>query len=346
VPDLEGRESFSGRVVHSSGLGHLEIEPGQRVVVVGAGKSALDCAVLAAQRGAPTTLVFRQPHWMVPRFFFGLIRTDYLLLSRFSEMFFKYHRLTRAEAFLHGPARFLVRLWWRQNNALIRFLLHMPPVFRPDVSLPAGFENTGVGEEFYRALRQGKLGARRASVSRFTETGLELSTGERLEADLVVFATGWRQGVGFLSPSLRDLVQRDGRFQLYRLIVPPRLPRIGFIGYASSIACQFTSEVAAHWLSECFQGSLKLPSVGEMEEEIRRVHRWLSEALPRRDQGYFIGPHIGHYADELLADMGVATRRAPNLVGEYMAPFRPARYATLGAERKAIRARAKAPLPT
>lgn len=308
-----------------------------RVMVIGAGKSALDCATFAAQRGAPTTLLFREPHWMVPRFFFGRIRIDYLLMNRFSELFMAYHRPTRAEAFLHGPARFLVRLWWRQNNALIRRMVGMPEVFRPDTPLPSGFENIGVGEDFYKVLRAGKLVARRGSVAQFTETGIELESGERLDADLVVFATGWRQGVPFLSPELRDLVQRDGRFRLYRFILPPRVPRLGFIGYASSIACQFTSEVAAHWLSEHFLGRLRLPSVREMEEEIERVQHWLSKIVPRRDQGYFIGPYLIHYTDDLLRDMRVPTRRTKNVIAEYMSPFRPSRYATLSRERAEAR---------
>ena len=152
----------------------------------------------------------------------------------------------------------------------------------------------------------------------------------------MIFATGWQQGVPFLVPELRDGVLSNGRFKLYRFILPPRVPRLGFIGYASSIACQFTSEIAAHWLSQSFRGELRLPSADAMEQEIAHVERWTSEAVPGRDQGYFIGPFIAHYADDLVRDMGLPTRRRKNIFAEYLSPFWPQHYGTLAAERRAL----------
>src|SRR5207237_10367240 len=117
---------------------------GTRVIVVGARKSALDCASLAARRGALTTLVFRRPHWMLPRFFFGCIRLDKVMMTRFSEIFANYHSLNRAEALLHGPLRFLVQLWWFQNACLVRLHLGLPAMFTPDEPLSHGLANVGV----------------------------------------------------------------------------------------------------------------------------------------------------------------------------------------------------------
>ena len=74
-----------------------------------------------------------------------------------------------------------------------------------------------------------------------------------------------------------------------------------------------------------------------MEQEIARVERWASEVVPGRDQGYFIGPFIAHYADDLLRDMGLPTRRRSNIFAEYMAPFWPERYGTLAADRRRTR---------
>ena len=51
--------------------------------------------------------------------------------------------------------------------------------------------------------------------------------------------------------------------------------------------------------------------------EIERVRRWMAETFPARDQGYFIGPHVAHYADDLLRDMGAPVRRTSNVFREY-----------------------------
>ena len=338
VPSIEGRERFAGRVVHSSEMTDPFALIGQRIVVVGAGKSALDCATWAARHCRSCTLVYRAAHWMVPRYFYGRIRADRVILTRFFELFTRYHSLNRFESFLHGPARAVVRLWWRAQTALLRRSLGVPATLVPDHPLPSGFENVGIGFEFYDVLRQGALVTKRARIAEFTgPTTILLDTGERVDADVVVLATGWRQRIDFLDAELRDDVQRGGRFRLYRHILPPRVPRLGFVGYASSIACQLTSEIAAHWLSQCFRGELQLPAVPEMEREIDRVHAWAAEVFPARAEGYFVGPFLGHYIDELMRDMGLETRRTRHVISEYFAPLWPSRYRDVGEARRRAR---------
>src|SRR5262245_4133016 len=226
--------------------------------------------------------------------------------------------------------RGVVRLWWLGWSRVIRRFLNVPAMLVPDAPLPAGFENIGIGGEFYDALNRGGLALRRGRIARFLgDTTLELDSAERLQADLVLLATGWRQSLPFLDADLLNQVYKHDRLWLYRHLVPPREPRLGFIGYASSTACQLTSEVAAHWLSACFREELTLPAVPDMEREIGRVLDWANEVFPGRSQGYFVGPYLAHYLDDLLRDMRLPTRRAGNLFAEYFAPLWPARYQNL-----------------
>jgi hypothetical protein len=99
-----------------------------------------------------------------------------------------------------------------------------------------------------------------------------------------------------------------------------------------------TSEVAAHWLSQCFRGELALPSAAEIEKEISRVLHWASETFPGRGEGYYIGPFVAHYLDDLLGDMGLPRRRTGSFFTEYFAPFWPDRYRNVGEERRRLRA--------
>ena len=338
MPEIEGADRFTGALLHSSEATEPALFAGSRVVVVGAGKSALDCAAWAASSAKTCTLVFRAPHWMTPRYLMGRIPSDWVLLTRLTESFFRYHRLGRFERFLHGPGQPLTRLFWRAASGQFRLFLRMPPVMVPDRLLPAGVENIGVGHEFYDLARRGQLLMRRDEISAFPGgTEVLLASGERIAADVVIFATGWRQSLPFLASELRSAVLRDGQFQLYRHILPPTEPRLGFVGYASSTACQLTSEVSAHWLSQSFRGDLTLPATHEMEEEVERVSAWLSDALPARAEGYFLGPYLAHHVDDLVGDMGLPTRRTSNFVTEYLAPVRPVRYRGLTEERRLVR---------
>jgi dimethylaniline monooxygenase (N-oxide forming) len=336
VPEVPGGERFNGTVLHSSQATDPTLLTGKRVVVVGAGKSALDCAAWAAEHAQRCTLVFRTPHWMSPRLLPGGVPIDRLVLGRFSEAFFRYHRLNRVEGFLHGPGKILTQLFWWVASLLFRSLLRMPAVMVPNQRLPLGLENVGVAPEFYAVARQGRLNLRRDSIMAFGDGDeVLLAGGDCVAADTVVFATGWRQTLPFLTPELASAVMRDGRFRLYRHILAPTEPRLGFIGYASSTACQLTAEIAAHWLSQTFCGELTPPTVDEMEAEIQRVHAWLADMLPARSQGFFVGPCVAHYVDDLLTDMGVPTRRTRNVFTEYLGEFTPARYCDVTEQRRA-----------
>ncbi len=341
VPRLHGEERFTGLQIHSSQVVNADVLKERRVVVVGAGKSALDCATVAAHKSDSCTLVFRTPHWMLPRYFFGRVRVDRVVFTRLSEWLLPaYHRATRVEIALRAAAAPLIWLWRRGMSRLVPRLTGMPSNMIPETLVTSGVQNIGIGEKFYEVLQQGSVQARRAGIVAFSgEEKMKLDTGEEIEADVVIFATGWRQEVSFLDSDLRRAVRQNGRFHLFRRILPPRERRLGFVGYASSTNCPLTSEISANWLSHCFCGQLNLPDAAEMDEEIDRVHMWLTSVFPNRNEGYFIGAYVAQYVDELMRDMDLPTRRAANPFSEYLAPVWAERYRHLLEERQRARPR-------
>ncbi len=341
VPDIDGRERFEGTVLHSSQFTEPEMVEGKKVAVVGAGKSALDCAAAAADHAESSTLLFRKPHWMIPRYF-GKTRVDDLLFNRFSEKIFPaYHNATILQKMFRALASPLIWLWRKSVSIIVRRQSGMPGHMVPEVPVISGIENNGIGDEFYRVLQNnGRAATRRGRIISFSDNNkLLLDTGEELDADIVIFATGWKQDVTFLGDELRREIRRDGWFQLYRHILPPEEPRMGFIGYASSGNAPLTSEISAHWLSQHFRGELTLPDQDEMKQEISKVRRWTQKVFPRRNEGYFIGAYVGSYVDELMSDMGLQIRRTGNLFNEYWKPMWGIRYRGVEEERKRLRKR-------
>ncbi len=337
LPRFPGEERFAGPVLHSSQAVDPTLAKDKRVVVVGGGKSALDCAAWAAQQGRSSTLLVREPHWMVPRLFFGKVRSDAVIVTRFNELFLAYHTPSWGEAFLHRRLRPLVTLWWKGVGKLLERMTRPPEALRARGPLSHAIPNVGVGPDFYALVREGRGAALRGAIRRFTgPESIELESGEELKADLVVCATGWRQSVDFLDEELRDAVSAGGRYRLYRSILPPRVPGLGFVGYASSIQCQLTSEIGAHWLAALFGGALSLPPPEAMEEEIDRVLAWAERVVPNRPEGYFIGGFLAHYLDDLLRDMGVSTRRERNPLREFFGPLWAERYRGVGSERRRV----------
>ena len=335
--DLPGRETYRGLVRHSSEWTHPAVADVRRVVVIGGGKSALDCAAWAAREGKTSTLVFRKPHWMVPRYLPGGARSDLRFISRFIEMFVNYPMRPWDEKLLHGPGKPLVWLWWSFMSAVVPRVLGMPKHMVPEHKLPVGFESVGQVDDFFDLLNAGAISAIRAGVKGFYETGVELDDGTQIEADLVIMGTGWQRDMSFLSEELRAKVYSNGRFHLYRRILPPGQQRLAFVGFFPTLTCPLSSEVGAHWAAQLFTGNMSLPSTEEMDQAIELLENWARERVPEQKDGVFTGPYIGHYVDELMRDMGMPTMRTSNFLKEYLGSFLPSRYATLGEELKAAR---------
>ena len=338
IPAVEGMERFTGRIVHSSSLTDPELVKDKRVLVVGGGKSALDCAGWAAAEGRSCTLVFRQAYWMWPRYLGGVVNVQWLMFSRLTARALRYHRLSRADAWLHGAGAPLVRLVWASVTHLLRAQAGISGPLLPEAPLPRNLESIGIGTEAYALVRSGRIRAKKSVVQRFRGgKAIELADGEVLDADVVIFATGFTQAVPFLEESIRRQIERRDGFHLYRFILPPGVPRLGFIGYNSSTACQLTSEVAAHWLSERFLGRLRVPSVENMNREIERVRRWTAEVMPTRSRGFFVGPWLVPHLDELMRDIGLPAVRSSNFTSENLLPVWPTRYRMLAEERRRAR---------
>ena len=212
----------------------------------------------------------------------------------------------------------------------------MPRDLVPDTRLPDGIYLGGISTgQFYRLVRSNATQTIKGSIARFhPRTTVELKNGAMVDADLVIFATGWRQSLPFLDERLQGRIQREGRFFLYRMIVPIGIKNLGFVGYNSSTACQLTAEISAHWFSDLFLGVLRLPDRETMERETKALHRWLDATMPDRNQGFFIGPYVGNYIDELMRDMGLKTRRASNAITETFFPLWPSRYGGVQKERQ------------
>ncbi|MBB3190982.1 flavin-containing monooxygenase [Halomonas cerina] len=339
IPSFPGSERFSGSIIHSSQTPDREALKDQRVVVIGAGKSAMDCAAVAAHNALSCTLVFRRPYWMLPRYLSGK-RIDRRIFNRVTEIltFPAFHTLSRPERvfrWIGRPLAPVLWLFWRLQCRVVAREAGISAEMVPDAPIHRYIYHQGIGTELYECVQQGLVSIRRAGVDAFVDSEtLRLDTGEEIAGDTVICATGWRRDVKFLEPELQREVCPTGHFRLYRHILPPGEPCMGFIGYASSGNAPLTSEISAHWLSQYFQGQLELPNRNEMDRDIDRVLEWTAKVFPDQPEAHFIGGYIAHYTDWLLRDMGLRTHRAESVFSEYLGPFWAERYRNIAEERR------------
>lgn len=335
IPEIPGMESFKsagGLLLHSSNISNTEQLAGKDVAVIGFAKSATDIAATAADVSKRCTLIYRRAQWKVPRFFGNRINMKYLLFSRFSEAFFDAHKKNTFQYVLHSLGRPLVWLHWRMLELLLKkqFNLrkcNMLPTHRIEdqISCSLGVEPV----QFYKKVAAKQIQGICSEIAHFNGRDMVLKNGAVMRPDLVVFGTGFKQRLPFLQLQYQEMITNaNGMYTLYRNILHPDLPQMGFVGFNSSLFTTLTSEIAAHWLAATVSGDLILPPAEDMLREMRLMEKWRCEERPIAAEfsGLCVAPFNYKHLDELMRDMGYRTRASRNFIYEFFKPINPKDY--------------------
>jgi dimethylaniline monooxygenase (N-oxide forming) len=325
-----------GIIQHSSEYLDGKQAKGRDVVVVGFSKSATDVAMNALAEGARTvSLVYRQATWKIPYFFGGVVNFKHILYCRASEAMFMPWAPSRAGRFARRLLAPVIRANWRALEALLNVQFGLKKAgLRPAMRVEDGIHCATSIETpgFYKAICERRLRAVRGNITGYEAGAVVVDGAIRIAADHVVLAIGWQQDIPFLSADVQSkLVELDGQYRLYRLIVNPDLPGLSFVGFNSSFASPLSAELGAHWLARYLDGTLsRQPTDAEMRAEIARTLDWRrhGRTVAATYAGLCIAPfHHAHF-DELMADMGARTKPR-NALAAHLAPISPKAYAEL-----------------
>ncbi len=194
TPGWAGMERFRGRIVHPQKWTEDIDYAGKRVVVIGSGATAVTLVPALAERAAHVTMLQRSPTYIVSR-----PAEDKIANS--------------LRALLPARAAYAITRW---KNVLLGMFFYNLARRRPSIMkrLIAKGVKKELGEEFdlkhftprynpwdqrlclvpdsdlFRAIREGRAAVVTDEIESFTETGLQLKSGEHLDADIIVTATG------------------------------------------------------------------------------------------------------------------------------------------------------------
>jgi cation diffusion facilitator CzcD-associated flavoprotein CzcO len=308
IPQIPGRDTFEangGVVLHSSQIpddGQLEA---RAVVVVGFGKSALDIAEASLAKARSTAIVARRIPWKVPHRIWGRAHIKYFVLSRFTELWYPRDETTWLRRLLVTP---LVNAYWHVVERVIARQLGLDaPALRPDAPLRKAGACLTLTLDDLKAVRDGRIALHRGGLARFTPSGLALDNGQNIDAQTVILATGYRQRCPFLGEREKAALSgADGAMLLYRFLINPDIPAMGFNGYNGVGSCQLVAEVGACWLAQFMDGRIALPDRAAMFQQIRDetdLRRRLLAAP--HGVGFYVTPLTMDYLDRLLADLGL-----------------------------------------
>lgn len=336
IPKLDGHEQFKGEILHASQVKDISQLRGQRVAIVGYGKSATDIAGAATDVAESVHLVFRTAHWPVPRKLLGLLPFKWGMLTRLvAALIPPYVRPTPIVRMLHSIGYPLPWVFWRIVEILLRTQQKLDTQISngrnlvPDhpVEYDAYTEVTMVPRPgFIELIRNRRIVAHRAGIKRLTSHEVVLDENDALGVDCIVFGTGWKTGFAFLPEAIRELLGEgpDGIY-LYRHILHPDVPNMAFVGRASSFMSVATFSLQARWLAEAVAGTVQLPDADTMRAQIAALKQWKQSWMPpgpARSATLLL--HMAHYHDELLLDISADPLRKKGVLApikELLVPY-------------------------
>lgn len=354
LPALADRERFPGLVISERDVRDLRTLKKDRIAVVGYGKSAVDMATFAAERGTQVHHVFRAPRWLIPKYIFGIHMAHVLFARMSTAMIPSWVYPTKAEQFLHTRLTPVVNGFWKMIERVVQLQfnaqagqaddqgLQRLALLRPDKPLVYEMRSASAlaPDSYFKLVAQGSIQPYRGEVTGFYEKGLRLADGREIPCDLVVLSTGSRPpAFPFLPEAYRTLLesQEDGA-QLYRHLLHPRIPRLAFAGFNHGFLHVPAVELSMLWLCALLRGDLTLPPVEEMERRIDEIRSWKREhILFEPSRGCAISTRFHQYADVLLGDLGLSPYRKKNPLAELVSGYVAADYGGLLDEYERVR---------
>ena len=240
-PDIPGLPEFAGTVVHPQHWpADLDVD-GKRVVVIGSGATAVTLVPALAQAGAHVAMLQRSPSWVaaVPSRDRVVDRWRAALPATTA------YRLARAKHVLTSLAlyQYARRRPERMKSVLLKAAAaklptgydvgtHFTPSYDPWdqrlCAVPSG--------DLFRAISSGMAEVVTDRIDRVEEHGIALASGSRLDADVVVTATGLNLlAFGGIALSVDRRPVEPGRTLAYKGMMLDGVPNLAFtVGYTNA----------------------------------------------------------------------------------------------------------------
>ncbi|RXJ74758.1 FAD-containing monooxygenase EthA [Veronia nyctiphanis] len=218
-PGFEGRDTFSGDIIHPQFWPENYDYEGKNVVVIGSGATAVTMVPAMTDKAKHVTMLQRSP--------------TYMAYMPAEDGFAKWARKLLPTKMAYSISRWknilftmMVYMISRKNPELMKKILlgrirgqlekhidvdkHFIPAYNPwDQRLCAVSDG-----DLFKAIRAGKAGVVTDHIDTFDETGIKLKSGERIDADVVVTATGL-----VLKPLGGIKVYMDGKYIDYGTVM-------------------------------------------------------------------------------------------------------------------------------
>ncbi len=194
TPVLPGRKNFRGTIIHPQHWPEDLDYSNKRVVIIGSGATAVTLLPAMADKAAHVTMLQRSPTYVAS------VPEEDIISEKLRKVLPDklVYRLGRTR---NVALQMLVYQLSQRHPAMVRKMLlkqvelqvgknvdmrHFTPVYNPWEERLCAVPNG----DLFKALRQGKASVVTDQIDTFTARGIRLKSGEQLDADIVITATG------------------------------------------------------------------------------------------------------------------------------------------------------------
>jgi cation diffusion facilitator CzcD-associated flavoprotein CzcO len=258
-PDFPGLEQFSGDVVHPQHWPESLDYTGRKLVVVGSGATAVSMIPTLTEKAGHVTMLQRSPTYILstPRINPAVQLLRKLLPGRLGYYAARLYN-TLFTVLVYGFARTAPRLSraFVRSNAKRQLPngypvdVHFKPSYDPwDQRLCAILDN-----DFYETIAEGRLDVVTDQIDHIDATGIALRSGERIDADVIITATGIQlQALGGIALSVDGAeVKPQDRF-VYKEHMLEDIPNaawsVGYINASWTLRVDLTARSVAKLLA-------------------------------------------------------------------------------------------------
>ncbi len=245
-PDPPFPGEFHGTVMHSHTYQENSIFAGKKVLVLGIGNSASDIAVESSFVAEKTYLAMRRGAFVLPRYVFG---TPYDQVKNPGWLPWKIR-----QPFLELVVRLFVGKMERYG---------LP---RPDHHF--GEAHPTISDYLTARITHGYVKVK-PNISELMGEKVRFEDGSIEPVDLIVYCTGYKVTFPFFDPGF--LAAPKNELPLFRRVFKPGLENLFFVGLLQPLGSIMPlAEAQAHWIADYLLGRYALPSLPQMEADIKR----------------------------------------------------------------------------
>ena len=292
TPHFEGVESFGGRIVHPQ-LWPEDLEyDGKRVVVIGSGATAVTLVPEMAKRAGHVTMLQRSPTYVVSRpaedrfanwlrdrlpakLAYGTTRWKNVLTGMV------FYRIAKKR-----PQKFKERL-----IGMVRE--HLGPDYDVDTHFTPRYNPWDQrlclvpDADLFDAIKRGDASVETGTIDRFTPTGIRLSSGKELPADIIVTATGLElqllSGVRFSQDGMPIDLSKALQYKGMMFSDVPNLAyTFGYTNASWTLKADLVATYVCRLLNTMTKRGVRHRRYDDDDRTVRRFHLWVYPACRTR----------------------------------------------------------------